>query len=66
MIIYVGQDVIYNNQKCHVQDTNFLNLTAKIGIVDSNNLIWDTFWVEFKDLKVIEEEKVEVIRGRKS
>ena len=54
MIFYIGQDVIYNSKKYHVQDTDYLNSTAKIGIPDENDLIWETIWIEFKNLKEME------------
>lgn len=64
MIFYIGQDVLYEGKKYHVQDTNYLNSTAKIGIPDGNGLIWDTIWIGFKDLKEIENKNKIFIKNK--
>lgn len=35
----------------HIQDTDFLLLSAKVGIPDLNNIVWDTAWVPFEHLQ---------------
>ena len=51
---YIGQDVIYNNKKYHVQDIDHLQMIAKIGIPDENNIIWEHKLIEFDNLLKIE------------
>lgn len=62
-MVYIGQTVMLledldycpltKGELYHVQDTNALALSAKIGKPDNNNLVFDTWWVEFKYLKAI-------------
>jgi hypothetical protein len=51
MIVYIGEDILFNGKQYHVQDTNFLTLSAKVGEVDKHGLVWDTFWVDFDDIE---------------
>jgi len=52
-IVYIGHDVIYKETRYHVQDTDVINQVAKIGIPDGNNLVWDTIWFPFEELKSV-------------
>jgi len=62
-MIYIGQDVMLTEavdycelnteEVYHVQDTNALTLTSKIGKVDKNNLVFESWWIENKYLKAI-------------
>lgn len=55
-IFWVGEDVMYNGKKYHVQDTNALTGCAKIGVPDANGVVWDTVWVPFEELSKIKEQ----------
>ena len=54
MTPYIGQDVIYNNKKYHIQDVDHLQKMAKIGIPDEHDLIWEHKWIDFDKLSKIE------------
>jgi hypothetical protein len=53
MIIWIGEEVLYNGIVHHVQDTNFLSQSALIGIPDHHGLIWDKFWVPWDQLMTV-------------
>ena len=53
-----GIDVIdiRTNQVVHIQDTDAIEQIAKVGIPDTNGIIWDAKWVDYSFLKYIEKE----------
>ena len=55
-----GIDVIdiRTNQVVHIQDTDALQQIAKVGIPDTNGIIWDAKWVDYSFLRRIEPEGV--------
>lgn len=63
-MIYIGQTVklkeevdycpLSKDESYNVQDTNALALSSKIGKPDTNNLVWESWWVENKYLEVIQ------------
>ena len=56
MIFYIGEDCIMPDGRIgHIQDTNYLSLSAKVGVPDLNNIIWDAKWYFFDDLKKLED-----------
>ena len=57
MIAYIGEDVIVNGKLMHVQDTDYINQSAKVGIPDENGLIWETKWVPFSEVSKNDTEK---------
>lgn len=50
MIAWIGHDYMLNGKKVHCQDVNLLNGTARVGVPDTNRMIWDTEWVDFDHL----------------
>ena len=56
MLPTLGKDVVYQGKVYHVQDRNVLSQQVKIGIPDTNNLIWNTFWVDFKEVSEVPEQ----------
>ena len=56
MVPDIGTDVLVNGQKVHVQDRSNLSMTAKVGIPDANGLVWDTWWVEWRDIQPLPNE----------
>jgi hypothetical protein len=48
----MGEKCIYNNKIYHVQDRDLINGVAKIGIPDTNGIIWDAIWISFENLKM--------------
>ncbi len=46
-MFYIGDTVIKNNQKYHIQDIDNINQVAKIGIPDNNGIVWESEWVYF-------------------
>ena len=51
MIIYIGHAYLLDGKTLvHVQDTDGLNLVAKVGVVDENGLVPDTQWVAWERL----------------
>jgi hypothetical protein len=50
MVPNIGEDVFYKGVLHHVQDRDLLSKMCKIGIPDSNDLIWESFWVPFSKI----------------
>lgn len=51
MIVNVGHDYLLDGRTLvHVQDRDCLNLIAKVGIPDLNNMMFDTEWVSWDRL----------------
>jgi hypothetical protein len=46
-VIYIGNTVVHDRKKYHVQDIDYIHLLAYIGTPDSNNIIWDAKWISF-------------------
>ena len=63
-MVYIGHTVrlldevdgcpLVKGELYHVQDTNALTLSAKIGKPDTNGLVWDTWWVSNQYLETVE------------
>lgn len=53
MIFWICEDALYRGAKVHIQDTNALASSALVGIPDKNQIVWDTYWVPFKELSKI-------------
>ena len=58
MIARIGQKLLYCDQYVHIYndkivtvvDTDNINMLARVGIPDENNMIWDSEWVYWKNL----------------
>lgn len=50
MIIHIETDVVYKGRVVHVQDTDYLDQSAKVGRVDENGLVSDAVWVPWADI----------------
>lgn len=51
MIAWIGNDVHIDGKWYHVQDSDLLLKTAKVGNPDDFNVTWDSFWIEFEKIK---------------
>jgi hypothetical protein len=46
-ICWIGETVTYKGTEVVVVDTDMLNGEAKIGVPDTNGIVWDTSWVSW-------------------
>lgn len=51
MVPSIGHTYIHNDQVVHCQDRDNLAMSAKVGVPDENNIIWDPFWVFWSELR---------------
>ena len=54
----IGNDVFYKGKTYHIQDTDAINQVLKIGIPDTNGVVFESFWVscdEVQDMETQEE-----------
>ena len=51
MIVWKGNDAMFNGQVVHVFDTDFIKLEAKVGVLDTNGMCWDPQWISFDALE---------------
>lgn len=54
MIFWIGQDVWHQGTLVHIQDTDAINACALVGVPDTNQIVWDTYWVPFKKLSKVQ------------
>lgn len=52
MIPGIGEKVTIRNDETvyHVQDTDHICGVAKIGIPDTNGIVWDSKWVSYEKI----------------
>jgi len=48
----IGEDVMYEGKLVHVQDVDLLAMTAHVGEMDCNGMVWDKEEVEWKRLSI--------------
>ncbi len=51
MVPAIGSKVLYQNTIYHVQDTNHLNMSARIGVPDDSGIIWETITVSYNEIQ---------------
>ena len=51
-MILISDTIKYNGIEQHVQDINHLDKSIKIGVVDTNGIIWKSEWIHIDDLKL--------------
>jgi hypothetical protein len=54
--IPIGSDVLHKGQVKHVQDIDTINQSVRIGIPDSNDIVWDTEWVDVAEVERLPKE----------
>lgn len=51
MVPTIGKKYFLDGNKLvHVKDRDNINMIAKVGVPDENNMMWDTEWVEWDRL----------------
>jgi len=46
---YIGQKLMHNGVKVHVQDADNIAGTVKVGVPDTNGIIWGPMWVGIEE-----------------
>ena len=59
----IGNEVLYKGKIYHIQDTDAINQTLKIGIPDVNHMVFESFWVSCDNVQDLEAQEEAIMKS---